>query len=883
MSRIGRNPPWTAVTILLVCLLLFLAAVFGVLFGGASSSTAQPTASEAPQQAEAQATPETPPPTATPTLSPSEIADLRNCAAMLTLAEAGLAESAGQILPTIQNPYLCVQVATPAARLAIPDPNQQAAAAPAETEAPPDPTPSGFELAEQYSRLGMPDKAYEAYATALAAAPGGPGEAEPSNLMWAIWKRLSTWFTFYQPITGIAATLLLLLIAGLALRTWGEASHYTLDIDKFTREGVKFTPEDFDPSNLLAAEIERGLGRLQATGKHNVLGLIDGPMTPIDLNIDLAPLPAQVGKVLTFLLKFIPKKQATLSGYLSFEPVSGTVLTVRLIREEPRAKGIHATRAFRQVDFEPDFKAAGATPSIDACLRLTQVATVWVFFEMYRLDHQGTSWREQEAEQVLQEKFGTISWRSAALNHLAAKDILAEKYDLARQNLNSLLANDPKHRAAIYNLIFLDYLELSKTAKLCDDAKFAELINKYCALLPRLKHLISLNPESCDPVQGNSDFLYGSIKLYEYIGAKNQSPAIREEIRHEAEKQLCRAFEIFGGKPPEACKKMEDPAESRQTPASDRERDLLSNLLSRVFKRPADGQAILAIPPFPDPNMVYVLPAAPVPDAVEFEKPADANQAMIQVGLLVALALQANTDQAVKVEIERLESDFRFSSLVRYNLACYYSHLAGETNFSFSQMEPAQALEKALNLLKTAIELDPGTAKFAQGDPQLHCLACGAKKAEFDKLINPPPASPPLSDPRDLIRQEWIERLAEQKIVSREDLLKQGDTYEKRRQLAAKLRIWTDDVTRLVGFADLLQIEGLKPELARLLSLGEYNRVERLKFDPPSVDQIRQALIEQNQRTKLVKDEVLDKANLTDKAIQGWLSKARDTKPRLLL
>lgn len=256
---------------------------------------------------------------------------------------------------------------------------------------------------------------------------------------------------------------------------------------------------------------------------------------------------------------------------------------------------------------------------------------------------------------------------------------------------------------------------------------------------------------------------------------------------------------------------------------------------------------------------------------------------MIQVGLLVALALQANTDQAVKVEIERLESDFRFSSLVRYNLACYYSHLAGETNFSFSQMEPAQALEKALNLLKTAIELDPGTAKFAQGDPQLHCLACGAKKAEFDKLINPPPASPPLSDPRDLIRQEWIERLAEQKIVSREDLLKQGDTYEKRRQLAAKLRIWTDDVTRLVGFADLLQIEGLKPELARLLSLGEYNRVERLKFDPPSVDQIRQALIEQNQRAKLVKDEVLDKANLTDKAIQGWLSKARDTKPRLLL
>ncbi|MCU0489493.1 MAG: DUF4332 domain-containing protein, partial [Anaerolineales bacterium] len=152
---------------------------------------------------------------------------------------------------------------------------------------------------------------------------------------------------------------------------------------------------------------------------------------------------------------------------------------------------------------------------------------------------------------------------------------------------------------------------------------------------------------------------------------------------------------------------------------------------------------------------------------------------------------------------------------------------------------------------------------------------------KFEEIVCRP-ASPPLAElPRGLVRQDWLEGLAEQKILTRADLLNQGDSYAKRAQLAAKLRIWTDDLTRLVGFVDLLQIEGLKPELARLLSLGAYNRVESLKFNPPSVDQIRQELIAQNQRHKLVKDEAL--AGLAEAAIQAWLDQAAKIKPRLLL
>lgn len=814
MSKSARKSSLASATIGLLAVFFFVISLLGLLLSPKTSAPALPTTTETPSPTE---TP-LPTPTPTQTLRPEVVADLRNCAALLALAQAGVEGAAEQILPTIQDPYLCAQVATPAARLAIPDPNQPPAQEKPPAEAP-TPTPNGFDLAQKLGQLGLPDKAFENYATAVAKEPDHPAVESLKNQGWAIWKRLTSLFSFYQPLSGILAVLLLFMLARWAIFAWANNQKYSLDIASFTREGVKFTPEDIDPSNLLAAEMERGLSRLQATGKHSVLGLIDGPLAALDLNIDIAPLPAQVGKLLTFLLKFVPKKQITASGYLSFEPASGAILAVRLIREEPRAKGINATRAFRQADFEPNYQAAGAVPQIEAYLRLAEVATAWIFFEMYRLDHQEES--GQKVDQELSEAFGVAQWRSYALNHQAVNFILANQPASARRLLSKARDRDPMYRSALYHLQYLDYMEISSKQQPCDRVKFQEFVQQYTTLEPSLETLVGPTTADCDLIQANAEYLLGSIALYRFICENDLDQ--RNKLRQSAENHLRLARSGF----------------------------------SKLASDKSDGS------------------------------PADSTSnreiAYVEISLLTAQALEGLNDEKTRQKICDLENCHSQSPAVLYNLACYYSQLAGEVGFSFSQMTSAQALVKALALLKTAFELDPSTTKFAKGDPQLHSLACGANKAEFDQLLNPPPASPPLSEPRGLIRQEWIERLAEQKIVSREDLLNQGDTYEKRRQLAAKLRIWTDDLTRLVGYADLLQIEGLTPELARLLSLGEYNRVERLKFDPPSVDQIRTELSKQNNIHHLVDTNELTNSKPTTATLRSWLTKAKDTKPRLLL
>jgi hypothetical protein len=155
----------------------------------------------------------TPSPTQTPTPTPTQTPTQQAaCLAMRGLAELGLVDQAALEYEKLTDKSLCF--ATPA-----PGGSDSSAS-----------SPGPFDHALTLGKLRLPDKAWESYSTAAAADPDSPRAGEVAQAPWATWKRLTTWYDFYKPLTGLVALFLGAIFAWSLYRTYASTLNYSLDI-----------------------------------------------------------------------------------------------------------------------------------------------------------------------------------------------------------------------------------------------------------------------------------------------------------------------------------------------------------------------------------------------------------------------------------------------------------------------------------------------------------------------------------------------------------------------------------------------------------------------------------------------------------------------------
>jgi hypothetical protein len=733
--------------------------------------------------------------------------DIQRCAAARRLAEAGLAEQSSALMALVDDLSLCGLDALPVKEVKSP---------PTPTPTPtPTATPLTVGVAEKFGQLKLPEKAYENFITAVTENPENPKLYELGEVNWAKWELFKNRIKEWQPFTGAALLGVLVLLIVLALVIYNSVQKYRVDIDKFTFSSVKFDPA-IDPNDILVAEMERGLNRLQRIGKHSMMGLVDGPVTEIDLNIDLSPLPKQIGALWKFFSGIIPKKMITISGVLGFSSQNGASLMVRLIQEQGGAKGLFDVRTIHQKEFDPDYKPNLAKPELAAYLDLARIATLWVFWKITELDL-----GKPAADRKLLAAFSTADWRSHSFNHLAVRYI--DQLDSARWRFTQALVIDANNRAALYNQTYLDYLDISLKPQPKETSEFSQFIRRFKDLIPPLEQIQTQADKPRDFYDVFALYTQGAIYLYQTLDPLLPGNEMQQAFNC-ARKALDEAWTAYES-------------------------------LIEQFRESGSYSEY------------------------------DHELHFIDVTRLTAQAAYKTSDAETWKRIIKIESEHKYIYSVLYNLACYYSQLAGLDSFEWSASEPVssepckvdgkpekprnkeEAIQRSFDLLIAAKELEPGIASFISSDPQLHTLLVD-RELDFIDLSGSRLAESLATIDKEIISQELLEKLGEKKIKTLEDLIVSGDSYAKRRALAGDLGI-----SSLVCMADLLQIRQLTPKNAYHLA--------RVDFDRP---QSRFGTVErlQNAEAEPVRDCFEDpKPTLED--VHKWIETAKKAKSRIKL
>lgn len=236
--------------------------------------------------------------------------------------------------------------------------------------------------------------------------------------------------------------------------------------------------------------------------------------------------------------------------------------------------------------------------------------------------------------------------------------------------------------------------------------------------------------------------------------------------------------------------------------------------------------------------------------------------------------------------LKRIQDETKLSSVfpsLQYNLACCYSILAHHE----PQVKPGgnerreQYLQASLSHLERTFQIDASLACQVKDDRSLEYVR-NEKAAEYKALIDTyetatagalEPEPELLLAEVHIIGDEHAQKLLDEDIQTQDELLQETLNPEARENLATKLNVTEQLVTKWAHAMDLLRIVGLGPPQLKLLALADIHRLTELEASSPAS---LKALLDDLSKA----GGEIDPPDIT--AVNTWVNDAKaNTKPKV--
>jgi len=694
------------------------------------------------------------------------------------------------------------------------------------------PTPMDYKVAEVYWEIGRPDLAYVQLQTAVAANPISTKITKFENRLWM----MPDWW-----INIIKSYLLYILIA-LLLVYWLVRLFFfrtpRFDIGDFCTENDK----EKELAEKLKFLIEREIIRCFENNPNERRTIIDKPLSVAEVNFETSIFPKELTNIYSFLKKLFPQRVVTLNGTLLSSKTMGKGLVLRLINHKGN---VIDECTFWQVVYDTKAKTSediSNCTEIDCYLCFTKPAaiwTLWFIINKYRLIAKKANKRK------LLKTFGTVNLDSGLQNYLGAEQLSQGKYQDAEKSFDNSLQYDNLNLQALFNLANLEIerqtrgilkiIEKNVKRNQADSEEEKQILAAYNNVIKKFIKLIDLYQanfgKKCknEFIYAFSNYHLGAIFKYLYVFMNfNETCEIKD--RSLVEKHI----PAISG--------------SAEKPFA------LINLSTFFFNR---AYSCLICPDGAMRSMMV----SPTISSVNYKLIEIANQTIQNLGIY-----DPKKDKQILPLTEFEASEF--IGYEKYNLACYYSSMAGKLRIINNDEKIAkESMEKALMYLG----LEPADLRLLTGwkaiDPSLYPLRVWVEEkhkiSKMQKEFQYPHGLETMQgmSPVYLNRLKvWIG------LKTSDDLLRTGSQAIGRKFLVEQTGIPSEFVYGWIKQADLMRIPWVNGKFALLLVLSGVNSVRELRSK--KANSLYQKMETVNKEYRIV-EKVPEERFLTD-----WIRKA---------